>query len=354
VITDQRPKSLSRLLESTNNAYYLGDSQVELVIHMEQSADSLTRDMAQSFKFRHGNKKVRHRIRKGGLMPAIVESWYPSDNHNYGVLLEDDIELSPLFYAWSKYNILKYRYTSQERQVAYGHIYGVSLYSPRNLELLPEGRRPFDPEPVLEQGGYSKRAPYATQIPCSWGAVYFPEHWREFHTYLTERIAKEENDWKGYYNITVPGSRSERWKKSWKKYFIELVYLRAYVMVYPNFDQFESFSTNHLEFGTHVQSNGRTKSKLDQFQVPLMQHDTILEQLPNGNLPAFNQMPVMDLWGRIKTMEELDRVGDDWHQQVSTCERVTGTYDPSDLLCPFQKNVNKVKEKQQTKPSVEK
>jgi hypothetical protein len=196
---------------------------------------------------------------------------------------------------------------------------------------------------VLEQGGYTKRAPYATQIPCSWGAVYFPEHWREFHIYLTERIAKEE--WKGYYNITVPNSRSERWKKSWKKYFIELVYLRAYVMVYPNFEQFESFSTNHLEYGTHVKTNGRTQSKLDQFSVPLMQRNTILDQLPNRHLPTFDQLPIMDLWGSIKTLQELNRIGAYWHQHVSTCQRTTGTFDPSDLFCPFAENVEKVKEK---------
>lgn len=338
IITDTRPKSLTRLLASTNNAFYLGDDTVELVIHLEQSSDNMTRALVQGFQWDHGKKKVRHRIRKGGLMPAIVESWFPSDNDNYGVLLEDDIELSPLFYSWSKYNILKYRYSPKEIE-AHQHIYGVSLYSPRNLELLPEGRRPFNPEIVLENSGYSKRSPYATPIPCSWGAVYFPEHWREFHGYLTERIAKEE--WKGYHNITVPSSRSERWKKSWKKYFIELVYLRAYVMVYPNFEEFQSFSTNHLEYGTHVKDNGRTQSKVMEFLVPLMQRDLILEQLPGHSLPAFRHLPIMDLWGRISTMQALDQIGSVWHPQVSVCQRTTGSFDPSDMLCPFEENVEK-------------
>lgn len=346
VITDRRPVSLSRLLNSTNNAYYFGDEHVELAIHMEQSADRETRKLVQEFEFKHGEKKVRHRVRKGGLLPAIVESWYPSNDDNYGVLLEDDIELSPFFYSWSKYNILKYRYESER---AHNHIYGVSLYSPRNLELRPEGRRPFNPEPVLEEGGYSKRAPYATQIPCSWGAVYFPEHWREFHTYITERVAKEEKYTKGYYNITVPGSRSERWSKSWKKYYIEMVYLRAYVMVYPNFENFESFSTNHLEYGTHVQqkNNGRAKSKVDQFLVPLMQQDTILTQLPDQQLPDFDHLPIMDLWGRIRTLSELDRVGSQWHNKVSNCARnPIGLFDAKDILCPFPDNVAKSKKKE--------
>lgn len=42
-------------------------------------------------------------------MAAIVESWYPYGNDSYGLLLEDDVELSPLFYAWIKMSILKYR-----------------------------------------------------------------------------------------------------------------------------------------------------------------------------------------------------------------------------------------------------
>ncbi|KAI8095325.1 hypothetical protein BDF21DRAFT_328496 [Thamnidium elegans] len=339
VITDRRPESLSRLLTSLNQAYYLGDDTMELMIHMEQSADRVTQQVVESFDWKHGPKMIRHRIRKGGLMPAIIESWYPSDNNHYGVLLEDDIELSPLFYVWAKYNILKYRYSSNESN-AYQHVYGVSLYSPRNLELLPEGRRPFDPSPVLTASGYDARAPYATQVPCSWGAVYFPEHWRMFHTYLTSRIEKEDT-WKGYYNITVPGSRSSNWKKSWKKYFIELTYLRAYVMIYPNFKDFESFSTNHLEYGTHVKDNGRTESKVSQFLVPLMQRDTILEQLPEHGLPTFDQMPVMDLWGRIKTVNELDEVAANWHKKVSICRRKPDSFDPSDLLCPFEENILK-------------
>ncbi|KAI9007527.1 hypothetical protein CLU79DRAFT_778384 [Phycomyces nitens] len=325
VITDRRPHSLSRLLQSSGRAHFLGD-KVNLVVHMEQSADRVTKMLVNSFSWHHGEKTVRHRIRKGGLMPAIIESWYPNDNDDYAVLLEDDIEVSPLFYSWSKYAILKYRYEQSNPA-----LYGISLYSPRNLELLPEGRRPFDPALVLEPT-YPPRMPYVSQVPCSWGAVYFPEHWREFHDYLTSRI--EDLRQEHLLNITVPGSRSDRWKKSWKKYFIELVYLRAYVMLYPNFQHYESFSTNHLEFGTHVKK-ARLQVIIDNFRVPLMERDTILDQLPNHRLPAFEGLPVLDLWGRLKTHDLLQDTGAIWHRQVSACARTLGRYDPQDLLCPF-------------------
>ncbi|KAI9308633.1 hypothetical protein BJ944DRAFT_155890 [Cunninghamella echinulata] len=329
-ITDRRPHSLSRLFNSLNHATYF-DDKVDITIHMEQTADRVTKLFVNSFNWKYGLKSVRHRIRKGGLMPAIIESWYPSDNHSYGVLLEDDIEVSPLFYAWIKYNILHYRYSVKNVKGSQW-IYGISLYSPRNLELLPDGRKEFDPNEVLLKS-FPPRTPYASQVPCSWGAVYFPEHWREFHQYLTSRLLDLKSP-SPRLKITVPKSRSSRWKKSWKKYFIEMVYLRAYVMIYPNFQDFESFSTNHLEFGTHIKHE-RAQMAINSFVVPLMQRDTIMDQLPHHQLPDFKELPFMDLWGNLKTHRELDQIGEEWHRHVSSCIRQPGKYNPQDLLCPL-------------------
>ncbi|KAK4514021.1 uncharacterized protein ATC70_006029 [Mucor velutinosus] len=330
VITDRRPHSLSRLLQSAAKSIYVGD-QVDLMIHMEQSADRVTRMLVNSFLWRQGQKMIRHRIRKGGLMPAIVESWYPSNNDEYAVLLEDDIEVSPLFYVWSKYAILKYRYSGNSE--AYRLMYGISLYAPRNLELPPAGRVTFDPNSVLLPAGYPEHIPYASQVPCSWGGVYFPEHWREFHTYLVRRL-EDLNLPKDHQQrlISVPGSRSDKWKKSWKKYFIELVYLRTYLMLYPNFQEFEAFSTNHVEFGTHVKSEKR-QSVIGTFMVPLMQRDTILSQLPNSSLPMFEDLPVLDLWGQLQTVDGLEAIASKYHKHVSTCPRTYGTFDPLEFFC---------------------
>ncbi|KAI8341988.1 hypothetical protein BC941DRAFT_346263, partial [Chlamydoabsidia padenii] len=336
VITDRRPHSLSRLLNSIRHTNYLGD-KVDLTIHMEQSADRVTRMFVNSFHWEQGTKTTHHRIRKGGLMPAIIESWYPKDNNNYGVILEDDIEVSPLFYAWTKYNILHYRYNRNNAK-AYPWMYGISLYSPRNLELMPEGRISFDPNDVLLPANFTTRTPYASQVPCSWGAAYFPEHWREFHQYLTNRILDLESSHPRLH-IYVPNSRSERWKKSWKKYFIEMVYLRAYVMIYPNFQDFESFSTNHLEFGTHIKHD-RAQGAIDSFVVPLMQRDTVIDQLPNQRLPSFDQLPMMDLWGHLMTHQEMDDIAANWHRHVSACTRRQphDRFDAHDMLCPFHIN----------------
>lgn len=112
VITDDRPKSLARLLRSLENAHYFGDT-VNIRINMEQTADIQTHELVERLHWVHGQVYLHHRVVHAGLLTAIVESWYPQSNDSYGVLLEDDVEVSPLFYAWMKMAILHYRYVSR-------------------------------------------------------------------------------------------------------------------------------------------------------------------------------------------------------------------------------------------------
>lgn len=108
IITNDRSRSLSRLLTSLSEAFLFGDT-LDLRINIEQTADEVTLDVVNSFVWDHGSVFIHRRVIHGGLLPAVVESWYPSSNHSYGLMLEDDVELSPLFYAWIKMSLLRYR-----------------------------------------------------------------------------------------------------------------------------------------------------------------------------------------------------------------------------------------------------
>jgi hypothetical protein len=108
IITNDRPHSLSRLKHSLENARYFGDT-LDLRLNMEDSADPLTKQLADGFRWKHGAVFLHHRITHGGLLTSIVESWYPHSNDSYGLILEDDVEVSPLFYAWLKLALLRYR-----------------------------------------------------------------------------------------------------------------------------------------------------------------------------------------------------------------------------------------------------
>ncbi|KAJ7801867.1 hypothetical protein B0H14DRAFT_3489107 [Mycena olivaceomarginata] len=292
IITQDRPQSLERLLSSLTRGRYFGDS-VSLRMNLEQSSDFETIRIVGAYQWSHGTVFTHRRVVHGGLLPAVVESWYPHSNDSYGVLLEDDVELSPLFYAWVKMGILRYRYGGARSETA--RLFGISLYQQKNIELHPEGRKAFDPRKLFARNHIpDPSTPYLSQIPCSWGAVYFPEHWREFHAYLADRLSETTMEIE---RIVVPNVRSNNWTKSWKKYFIEMVHLRGYVMLYPNYEGFVSLSTNHLEIGSHVKD--RPKEKQEVFRLPLMELSSSIHllDLPGARLPEWEALPVLNLTG---------------------------------------------------------
>ncbi|KAJ3731790.1 glycosyltransferase 2 [Lentinula guzmanii] len=308
IITKDRPQSLSRLLESITDARYFGD-KVDLRANLEQSSDLETMNIIKNFRWLHGSMFVHHRVIHGGLLTAVAESWYPDSQDAYAVILEDDVELSPLFYAWIKMTLLRYRYGLNRGKAP--HVFGISLYQPKNLELDLSGRRPFNASHVLLSTGIHALTPYLSPIPCSWGAVYFPEHWMEFHDFLALRFSEDVFNLS---QIIVPNVRSNQWTRSWKKYFIELVYLRGYVMLYPNFPQHVSLSTNHLEVGSHVKI--RSMEKRESFSVPLMKlgdaagaREVDLLDLPNRSLPPLASLPVLNLTGVPTTLDMLKETG---------------------------------------------
>lgn len=82
---------------------------MDMRINIDQSCDAETLKIAEHIRWPFGRVFIHRRIIHAGLLPAIVESWYPQNNDSYGLLLEDDVELSPLFYAWVKMALLRYR-----------------------------------------------------------------------------------------------------------------------------------------------------------------------------------------------------------------------------------------------------
>ena len=401
-----------------------GDNQlISLRINVEQDCDQDTLRIIRNFEWPpteqivdrdvtaktgtnrkngdQGSKRnfyLHHRVVHGGLLPAVVESWFPRDAlHDYGLLLEDDVEVSPLFYAWIKMCVLKYRYAFLPWLLIhlfsfcnyrYGdpsnkspHLFGISLYQQKHLELPIQGRKPFNPRSLFSLSSAGKlnlepTTPYLSQIPCSWGALYFPEHWEEFHSFLAYRLS--ERSIIPLSTPIVPSVRSNFWLSSWKRFFIELVYLRGYVMLYPNFEGFVSLSTNHLEPGAHVKASplpppfhsinlvhpshlnasyldvDKEREKRDLFRLPLMQLPLLFEsglptgneavngtgllQLPQNRLPSLDDLPTLNLTGHLSSQEVLQDQGDKRRREIFGC--VNGSsrfnsqpYSVLDLFC---------------------
>ncbi|OJA19923.1 hypothetical protein AZE42_03770 [Rhizopogon vesiculosus] len=278
------------LRELRTSARYF-EERVGLRFNLEQTTELETLRIIQDFEWHHGDVFVHRRAKHGGLLPAVVESWSR-------VLCTDQDDYPEV---------------------------------PRHGE--PENISPpetFDARVLFTSEGVpNSSTPYLSQIPCSWGAVYFPEHWREFHDHLFIRL----------FENVVPGVRSNMWVKSWKKYFIELVYLRGYVMLYPNYT---SLSTNHLEVGAHVKDQpeeGYLRKKAF-FILPLMSlpnasllYSPCLLDLPEHVLHSLSSLPVLDLMGRLSSTSEVVERGAHRRAELTGCSDAVPTYDARALMC---------------------
>ena len=76
-----------------------GTSAVQLHIHFDYADDqSETLVVASSFRFKHGVKQIR----RSAIRLGFAESWFsiPTPRQGNFIILEDDIELSPMWYSW--------------------------------------------------------------------------------------------------------------------------------------------------------------------------------------------------------------------------------------------------------------
>ena len=249
-------------------------------------------------------------------------------------------------------------------------LFGISLYQQKILELRPEGRHRFNARTVFASAFLSHpNTPYLSQIPCSWGAIYFPEHWREFHDYLSVRLSGSSSRLP-VDGIVAPGVRSNKWSRSWKKYFIELAFLRGYVMLYPNYRDYASFSTNHLEVGSHVKEMTPEAFELKRklYQLPLLPPTTVtmtrspdddqellesggsvpqswpgfvdtgLLDLPRERMPSWTDLPVLDLLGLLTTGNVIQERGLARSRELFRCsEAIVDVSSPlRSLVCPTE------------------
>lgn len=71
---------------------------------------------------------MQYRTGNVGLQAQWLEAWWPSSDHEFAFVVEDDLEVSPLFYKFLRGLIVKYYYNSSNFSQS---IYGASLQRPR-------------------------------------------------------------------------------------------------------------------------------------------------------------------------------------------------------------------------------
>lgn len=243
-----RPHAIMRCLRALERAEY-GNDRVDIVVFLDHfpvttpqsdidaklSLHHKILEMVQSFKWSHGSMRVHWRATNANLQIAWIESFYPVDNDTYAFVVEDDIEVSPMYYMYLKKMIDQYRYTGTRNPF----IYGISF---QRQHLVP--------------GYYSGKSvhvenqsqPYLYQLVGTWGQILFPEHWREFRRYFDERRAFDS------LKPRLGGLITDYWyqqkgEKIWTPWFIRFVYAKGYYCLYTNFPGNKALSASHRDVG---------------------------------------------------------------------------------------------------------
>lgn len=379
--------SLIRLVRSIENAYYFGSRPPHLTIELPPEVDPPTQRFLDHLVWPpidpsgapHSSQvTLRRRIPRQGLSVEeaashFIESFYPArPAESHVLVLSPQVELSPIYYHYLKYNLLEYRYSSHSRRDPSSGLMGLSLELP--TEYLNDSA-PFDtpsadvPLDSDDEHKSTETTPFLWQAPNSNAALYFGDKWMELHSFLSNRIAAQNL-------YSPPYQRSKQISQrhpSWMEYVLELMRARAYTLLYPNIPASDSIVTVHNELyqppqeflahdppGTAPSADGvkPLSDPHESFTVdpaditqrstsperPLLS-TSLLSILPSdGDLPDLDTLPVLSYSGQLLTPADAYKLSNtfatEFRREIGGCKNAAKRQKPllkkwstDDLFC---------------------
>ncbi|BAB64213.1 unknown protein [Oryza sativa Japonica Group] len=255
VLAYDRPGPLRRCLRSLAAADYAGDRVAlhVLVDHPRPNASlDASREIlaeADALRWPHGEKRVHYRAANAGLQAQWIEAWWPGSDDEFAFVVEDDLEVSPLYYRFLKRLVMAYYY---DRENYSPYVFGASLQRPRFVAGKHGNKIQLDSETHL----------FLYQMVGTWGQLLFPKPWKEF------RLWYDEHKSKGIKPI-LEGMKTTGWYKKmgeriWTPWFIKFVHSCGYFNFYTNFLKERALSVSHRDAGVNYgRSVGPDSTLLD-------------------------------------------------------------------------------------------
>ncbi len=221
IVAYNRPDSLNRLLGSLLEAQY-DIKDIPLIISIDKSNSDSVQQVAETFKWPFGVKKVILHPENLGLRQHILTVGDLVITYGSIIMLEDDLYVSPFFYIYA-YKALDFY--KDEHKIA-----GIALYKIERTENTYDRFNPIE-------SGFDN---YFLQLPCSWGQAWTASQWSDFKQFMDQVYTKDTMD--------VLPKYIQYWsERSWKKlYAIYLIKTGRY-FVYPRF----GLSTNFNPIGAN-------------------------------------------------------------------------------------------------------
>lgn len=221
VVCFNRPNSLSRLLNSLENATYPVKEGIPLIISIDAGGDDQVIQLAKDFSWNHGSKEIIIQLSNLGIKKHVLQCISHSEKYGSVLILEEDVYVSKYFYC---YGIEALNFYNNDSDIA-----GISLYKqPNNFNL----GIPF----FAVEDGYDV---FFLQIPASSGQMFTKKSWLLF---------KEWYDSGNDMDFSVLPKNMRNWSsQSWVKCFSLYLHETKRTFVYPRV----SLTTNFGDLGHH-------------------------------------------------------------------------------------------------------
>ncbi|KAJ1408312.1 Nucleotide-diphospho-sugar transferase [Sesbania bispinosa] len=282
VLAYNRLESISRCLRSLAAADYLGD-RVHLHIYIDHfaladasSVDQKLHDShriveyADGFEWKFGEKVVHYRTSNVGLQAQWLEAWWPSSDDEFAFVVEDDLEVSSLYYEFVKSLIMNFYYNASNYSPS---IYGVTLQRARFVPGKHGNKLKLDDKTRL----------FLYQLVGTWGQILFPKPWKEFRLWYDKNKAKGIKPF--LEGMVTTGWYKKMGERIWTPWFIKFIQSRGYFNIYANFLHERALSVSHRDAGVNY---GKTAGPDSQLLEERSLDFNILEMQPLSSLKWFD------------------------------------------------------------------
>lgn len=251
-----RCNSLQRLLNSLEKAYY--DRPVTLIISVDKSNTDLVERFADDYVWPHGEKIVDKHEKNLGLRPHMMSlgKWF--ERFDAIAVLEDDIVVSPCFFAYTCQAVEKY-YNSEA-------IAGISLYG---FSVNYQSSIPFVPYK-------DEHDAYFMNCAMSWGEIWMRDSWRVFYDWY---LHHQDFPFLPHIPKYVCSWNNKSWLKYHTRYCIEenKYFVLPYVSLTTNYSDAGEHSTGSTVHQVPMQYGQKAQFILPDFDGKCVKYDGFFE-----------------------------------------------------------------------------
>lgn len=179
---------------------------------------------------------VHYRTGNVGLQAQWLEAWWPSSDNEFSFVVEDDLEVSPLYYKFLKDLIVNYYYNASNYSPL---MYGASLQRPRFVPGKHGNKMQLD-------GGTRL---FLYQLVGTWGQLLFPRPWKEFRLWYDTHKTKGVKPYLD--GMVTTGWYRKLGERIWTPWFIKFVHAHGYFNIYTNFLHERALSVSHRDAGVN-------------------------------------------------------------------------------------------------------